>query len=468
MNRTFITFFALLILNILNVYSFDFEVNGIYYTMIGGGEVRVTNNSYLGNSYSGNVTIPETIIHYGNNYKVTTIGEQAFYRCTNLLSINIPQSVTTIQDNAFDDCTNLTSVFIPAGVSSIGAHAFSDCYKLEKIDVDPSNLYYQSIDNVIFSKDLKTLVCCAGGKAGSYIIPDGVKEIATGAFGGCILLENITIPQSVETLYPYSFYYCRLLKNIVLPTNIKSIGYSSFESCVSLESIIIPNGVTTITNRMFMGCSNLKYVVIPNSVVTIDNNAFQYCGNIYVNVDFIIGNGLKTIKSGAFESCQINSITCFAETPPTLERTNEFNSKNNTKLYVLSKSKYNYSRANGWKDLTNIYNIPKCSTPTIKIEKGLVKFYCETEGVQFVSSLTASDVYESTQDFVKLSPTYNITVFARKEGWEDSYKYTEKITFDNSKIMEGDIDGDGQLTIKDVTKLIDKILKDSTSPNGQD
>lgn len=210
---------------------------------------------------------------------------------------------------------------------------------------------------------------------------------------------------------------------------------------------------------MFEGCGNLKKVVIPNSVETIDNYAFQYCGNINVSVDFIIGNGLKRIKSGAFESCNINSITCYAETPPTLDNANEFYYRKEFNLYVPSGSRYVYSRANGWKVLTNIHSVPKCATPTIKIENGIVKFYCETEGVQFVSSMIAVDKCESMQDFIKPTPTYTITVYARKDGYEDSYKYTNNISIGNTEIIGGDMDGDGQLTIKDVTKLIDKILK---------
>ena len=107
---------------------------------------------------------------------VTSIGEYAFAECENLTTINIPNSVTTIGENAFSYCDGLTTVTIPnnvttigesafygciylktvtigSGVTSIGESAFESCNSLTEITVSGENLYYKSVDNVLFNKD---------------------------------------------------------------------------------------------------------------------------------------------------------------------------------------------------------------------------------------------------------------------------------------------------------------------------
>ena len=110
--------------------AYDFEVDGIYYD-INGNEVTVT---YAGeyyydynNEYSGNVTIPATVTYNGTIYSVTSIGYGAFYRCTGLTSVTIPNSVTSIGDIALYRCNGLNSITIPNSVTSIGEYTFREC-----------------------------------------------------------------------------------------------------------------------------------------------------------------------------------------------------------------------------------------------------------------------------------------------------------------------------------------------------
>ena len=76
------------------------------------------------NRYSGNVTIPESVTYNGRTYSVTSINEYAFYGCSDLTSVIIPNSITSIGDYAFRNCSGLTSVTIPNSVISIGSQAF--------------------------------------------------------------------------------------------------------------------------------------------------------------------------------------------------------------------------------------------------------------------------------------------------------------------------------------------------------
>ena len=81
--------------------------------------------------YSGNIVIPDTVVSDNLSYKVTSIGDAAFARCTSLISVIIPDSVTSIGEDAFYECSSLTSITIPESVTSIGEEAFAHCECLD-------------------------------------------------------------------------------------------------------------------------------------------------------------------------------------------------------------------------------------------------------------------------------------------------------------------------------------------------
>ena len=101
--------------------AYDFEYGGIYYN-INGNEVSVTykgSGYYYSNSYSGYVTIPESVTYNGETYAVTAIGDDAFFQCTYLTGVTIPNSVTSIGEFAFSHCTQLQNLEIPNSVTAM-------------------------------------------------------------------------------------------------------------------------------------------------------------------------------------------------------------------------------------------------------------------------------------------------------------------------------------------------------------
>src|ERR1035441_149376 len=201
----------------------------------------------------GAVTIPATI----TGLPVTSIADFAFYTCTSLTNVTIPNGVTNIGFEAFYDCTSLTSVTIPHSVTSIGGWAFQYCTNLVAITVDVLNSVYSSVAGVLFDRSQTTLIAYPGGKAGDYTIPNTTTNIGVGAFGGCTSLTSVTIPISIANIGDSAFYSCTSLTSVTIPNSVTNIGNSAFYSCTGLTSVTVGNGVTSIEDYAFASCYGL-------------------------------------------------------------------------------------------------------------------------------------------------------------------------------------------------------------------
>ena len=199
----------------------------------------------------------------------TAIPNNAFYGCSSLTSITIPDSVTSIGDGAFCGCSGLTNIAFPDSVTSIGASAFSGCSGLTSITIPEA---VTSIGGGAFYN--------CSGLTGNIIIPDSVTSIGSSAFYGCSGLINIIIPESITSIGDSAFYGCSELKSITIPNSVTSIGYFTFRGCSGLTSVTIGNSVTSIGSRAFVYCSKLTSVTIPDSVESIGEDAFLGCSKL--------------------------------------------------------------------------------------------------------------------------------------------------------------------------------------------
>ena len=119
-------FLSLAVLLSLPMMADEVEIGGINYEL----NTRTKKATVIAKSsgrYSGKIAIPVSVKHDGITYSVTYIGHEAFYYCSGLTSVTIPNSVTEIGGRAFEGCSGLTSVTIPHSVWSIGHAAFCIC-----------------------------------------------------------------------------------------------------------------------------------------------------------------------------------------------------------------------------------------------------------------------------------------------------------------------------------------------------
>ena len=307
---------AILIANCISASAIEFTVNGVRYS-VNSDNTTITVAGYP-NKPTGDLTIPESVTFRGLSFSVTSIGDGAFYECTGLTSVTIPNSVTLIGDGAFSGCSGLTSVTIGNSVTEIGNGAFSGCSGLTSVTIPNS---VTSIGDWAFSR-------CSG--LTSVTIPNSVTEIGGKAFCDCSGLTSVTIPNSVTTIGKKAFEGCTGLTSVTIPNSVKLIGSNAFsdsneltevvwnaescnmnscdifghysESChpfygcpimkliigdevqqipsylmykqIFLTSLTIGNSVTSIGDYAFCSCAGLTSVTIPNSVISIGNDAF--------------------------------------------------------------------------------------------------------------------------------------------------------------------------------------------------
>ena len=291
-------FTVLLLLCTTVVCAENVTIDGIAYSVNAETkQAEVVSNGW--GNYSGDIVVPDEIIYNAVTYRVTSIGYYAFYGCSGLTSIGIPNSVTSIGYYAFSGCSGLTNVIIPNSVTSIGENVFECCSKLESIIVESGNPKYDSRENC-----------------------NAIIETATNTLKlGC---KNSTIPNSVTSIGNYAFSDCSGLTSIEISNSVTSFGEGAFSGCSGLTSIEIPNSVTSIGDRAFCSCGNLINITIPNDVTNVGQSAFDgtpwynnlsvgvvYIGNVLYaykgvmpeNTSIVVKDGTTMISERAFSYC---------------------------------------------------------------------------------------------------------------------------------------------------------------------
>ena len=310
--------------NNTNIQSFD-ELQ--YFT----GLTAIGDQAFYDCSRLTSVVLPET---------VTAIGASAFQYCFYLSSIRLSENLENIASDAFWNCVRLTSIRIPAKVNSIGDTVFGYCTQLADVSVDPANTVFDSRE-------------------------------------GC----NAIVETSTNTLYQ-AFVSTRI------PSTVTTIGRFAYSYVAGLTELRIPSNVTALAGVSVFSCGDLRSVVLPAELTTIGHQSFDYC------------DSLKTVKVGM-------------TVPPAItQRT--FNSRTYATLYVPTGCKEAYLAADYWKEF-----------------KQIVEF-CDGD----VNGDAQLDVADITL-LVNIITGYDAPLEIR---------------------LAADIDGDGEVTTADVELLVKRLL----------
>ncbi len=252
--------------------------DGLTYSINDNNTVTIT--GYTGSKTQ--LTIPATI----EGLPVTAIGALAFHRST-LTSITLPDTLTTIGISAFME-SSLQSMTLPKNVSEIGNGALIAMKELTAFSVDPENPYFCSVDGVLHTADMTTLVAYPAGKTDAvYTVADGVTQIMALIFTDALYLQEINIPASVTSADMGTFVVATALQNINVDAentvycDIDGVLYSADKKTLvaypyarTATAYVIPDGVETILNTSLNNAS-LQELTIPASVTVIEHDVYH-------------------------------------------------------------------------------------------------------------------------------------------------------------------------------------------------
>ena len=271
-------------------FPFDFTLNGIHYSGLSSTNTLSVIAPVSPAIYSGDIVIPSTVTidnEHGpsGTYTVTKIANNAFQnddfqQCT-VTSVSLPNTITEIGTRAFAGCTTLKSVTLGEGITKIGTSCFSSsgissvtipktvttlsinafvgCDNLDHIDLEEGNKNYCTLDGILYSMNIDTLIYYPRSKEGACELPKSLRVIASGAF------------------------YNTKISSVLIPDSVKYIGVVAFAVCKNLKSLIVPNAPVSIDNSAFYYCTNLDSIILSQKA-TISNSAFSGLRSQYTRI----------------------------------------------------------------------------------------------------------------------------------------------------------------------------------------
>lgn len=193
--------------------------------------------------------------------------------------IVLPDSLRALHASAISDFQNVDTLVIPEGVETMTSPFFAcgfrrielpatlrgisgfksdystDLYNLEQLAVAPDNTVFRSVDGVLFTADMQTLLFYPSNRPGAYYaVPQGVTTIASGAFSANRNLERLSLPMGLIAIEGRAFTDCERLTDIYLPLSLERIDECAFAHDVALRNVTVP-AHTRLTENAFLNCT---------------------------------------------------------------------------------------------------------------------------------------------------------------------------------------------------------------------
>lgn len=297
-----------------------------------------------------NLVIPEEIDGY------PVVGISGFWS-GGIKSITVPDSVRFLAVGWCADVETVETITLGKSVGNIEYGMFRENTALREISVSADNPNYTSVDGVVYSKDMSTLVAyplgktgtytvpaettnidilndriydqisiefaedsrsyvtvdgvtytadmkkvmfCDPKKSGAYTMPDSVEQINDRAFADCNKLETVRVSQNVTDIVYGAFADCTALRSITLPDTVQSIGKQAFANCTSLQAFTFPAAVSQVVDRAFSGSTALQTVTLNDGLQYIGYSVFSDCAQLQ---SISIPDSVTSIGDYAFENC---------------------------------------------------------------------------------------------------------------------------------------------------------------------
>lgn len=321
--------------SVVGIHSFAFANTSIE-------DIDLKNVSYIGSaafygcSLLKNINIPDNTsvseyqlfygckslenVTFGDN-TISAVDQNTFYGCNALKTVTFGTGLTEIKFGSFENKTNLTEVTFAGEVGFIGSNAFIYCYNLDRINNLNSvggfgaNAFYScglSEFEIPVGPTSIPEACFYGCNFKNITIPASVKSIGAQAFSNCSL-ESITIPATVTNIYSYAFANCSNVKSITIESSETQFTTNSFSSSNNLEVINTPYSSSDKRclikdNELYLFApAGLTEYTLPSYIKTIKSSVFS---NNKLLENITIPNSVTTIEDSAFQSCTaLKSIT---------------------------------------------------------------------------------------------------------------------------------------------------------------
>lgn len=329
-----------------SLFAYDFEVDGVYYTLLSSKERTVSV------SWSENVDlyIPSEVVYNDKKFSVTEIGEGSSggFRYAN--SVIIEDGVSVIKESAFQD-TKIKLIKIPKSIVKIESNAFKSTNSEKSVyiesiknwcNIDFGNFASNPLSgnfyvNEILTEDIR--------------IPSGVEYIKPYVFSRC-KIKSVTIDDGVKKIGHHAFWQCSNLESVFIANSVIQIDENAFHQCSNLSSIVLPSNLTEINAYTFAGCTSLKNISIPMNMRSIKYMAFDMTGLLSISLP----KQLESIEKEAFAYCDSLLLVEANMTTPFIIDKSVFSGRTylDGKLIVPSQTREKYMNTEYWNEFMNI------------------------------------------------------------------------------------------------------------------
>ena len=243
-------------------------------------------------NYQGAYTIPTGI---------QVIYKSAFYGCTKITSLTIPEGVKRIEHYGLMFSLNavIKTLHLPASLEYVTPGAIFGG-SLRKISVAEGNTHYTTWNNMLMTINMDTVICCPAAINAAYTLPESVVHVAASAFS--VSAVDLTMT-NVRSIGEYAFEANSLGKydsnrHYVIPETVEEIGDEAFLRSYAMEQVTIPSSLKQMGEQVFADSPKLKKAVIKSTM--IGKGQFRICNNLEI---IEIGDSLREIGAYAFHKC---------------------------------------------------------------------------------------------------------------------------------------------------------------------